>query len=96
MTKAQLTQIIREELKASKVKKKSLQEIDMNIVGPAAGVILPGVVAAFAAIKGTLKSAKEKLKGQTNPDTGKPYTDKEIKTLALGALVNKMKEYGGD
>ena len=94
MTKAQLTQIIREELKAVKDKKKEkkLDEISVGgvdltpfipLIGP-----LAGVIAGYLAIS----SNKESIKKQLGPNA----TDKEIKAAAAKALVDKMqKDYGG-
>jgi hypothetical protein len=98
LTKSQLAEIIREELAAMKGEKKEkkspLNEINWDILGPALGVTLPGMAAAFAAIKSSLSAAKKQLQGQTNPKTGKPYTDEEIKAGVMRGLVDKMQEFG--
>lgn len=100
LTKSQLAEIIREELKQMKGEKKEkkspLNEINWDILGPALGVTLPGMAAAFAAIKSSVSAAKKELQGKTNPKTGKPYTDEEIKGGVLRGLVGKMQQFGGD
>ena len=94
MTKAQLTQIIREELKAVKDKKKEkkLDEISvggvdltpyMPLIGP-----LAGAIAGWLAIRAN----KDYVKKQLPPNA----TDKEIKAAAAAALAKEMQtKYGG-
>ena len=100
MTKSQLAEVIREELASMKEKKEEkkspLNEINWDILGPALGVTLPGITAALVAVKSSVSAAKKQLQGKTNPETGKPYTDEEIKAGVLRGLVNKMQEFGGD
>lgn len=94
MTRAQLTQIIREELKAAKGKKteKKLDEISiggvdlapfMPLIGP-----LAGAIAGWLAIKAN----KDYVKQQLGPDA----TEEEVKAAAAKALAQEMqKRYGG-
>jgi len=99
ITKEQLAEIIREELAAVKetkqTKKESLNEIDWNVIGPALGVSLPGIAAAFAAIKANLKATKAALAKEAgvNPDE---ISDEQAEKAAAAALAGVMqKKYGG-
>jgi len=99
LTKEQLIKIIREELGSTnktEKKKSSLNEINWDILGPALGVTLPGMAAAFAAIKSSVSAAKKQLQDQINPETGQPYTDDEIKAGVMRGLVDKMQSFGGE
>ena len=99
LTKSQLAEIIREELaamKQPKEKKEKLDEINWDIIGPALGVTLPGITAGIALMKSSVSAAKKQLQGKINPETGKPYTDKEIKDGVARSLVQKMQQYGGE
>ena len=97
LTKSQLAEIIREELASMKGKKKQkLDEINWDIIGPALGVTLPAATAAIAIMKSNISYAKKQLQGKTNPETGKPWTDKEIKDGVARALTQQMQKYGGE
>jgi hypothetical protein len=98
LTKSQLAEIIREELASMKQpkKKEQLDEINWDIIGPALGITLPAIGGAIAIFKSTFSQAKKQLQGKINPDTGKPWTDKEIKAGVNRALVQKMQQYGGE
>ncbi len=99
ITKEQLAEIIREELAAVKetkqTEKESLNEIDWNVIGPALGVSLPGIAAAFAAIKANIKATKAALAKEAgvNPDE---ISDEQAEKAAAAALAGVMqKKYGG-
>ena len=97
LTKSQLAEIIREELASMKGKKKEkLDEINWDIIGPALGVTLPAATAAIAIMKSNISYAKKQLQGKNNPETGKPWTDKEIKDGVARALTQQMQKYGGE
>ena len=98
LTKSQLAEIIREELASMKKskKKEKLDEINWDVIGPALGVTLPAATAAIAIMKSNINYAKKQLQGKNNPETGKPYTDKEIKDGVARALTQQMQKYGGD
>lgn len=97
LTKSQLAEIIREELatmKKGKKKKSPLNEVNWDILGPALGVSIPGIAAAWAAISSSVSAAKKALMGKINPETGEPYTEEEIKAGVMRSLVDKMQEFG--
>jgi hypothetical protein len=96
LTRSQLAEIIREELTSMKQPKEKLDEVNWDIIGPALGVTLPGITAAIALMKSNFSAAKKALQGKTNPDTGKPWTDKEIKAGVNRALSQKMQQFGGE
>ena len=97
LTRSQLAEIIREELttmKKEKKKKAPLNEINWDIIGPALGVTVPGIAAAWAANTSSVSQAKKALMGKINPETGEPYTEEEIKAGVMRSLVDKMQEFG--
>jgi len=96
LTRSQLAEIIREELATMKQprKKEKLDEINWDIIGPALGVTLPGIAAATAIFKSSFSAAKKALQGKTNPETGQPWTDEEIKKGVQRSLVQQMQKYG--
>ena len=98
LTKSQLAEIIREELASMKQpkKKKKIEEISMDIVGPALGVTLPALGAAAAALGGNLPSVKKQLAAKKGVSPEEISTMEAIKALAT-ALAGKMqKDYGGE
>ena len=71
-----------------------LKEIDMNIVGPALGVTLPGIVAAWLMIKSNFNSVRDQLAKAKNVDP-KSISDKEVKQATAQALKASMDKTTG-
>jgi hypothetical protein len=95
LTKSQLAEIIREELASMKGKKKEkLDEISMDIVGPALGVILPGAIAAWAAVKSNISFAKKAL-AQQKGIKPEEISDEEAKKFGAGEIRKYMQQKHG-
>jgi hypothetical protein len=96
LTRSQLAEIIREELASMKGKKK--QKLDenemMNIIGPALGVIIPGAVAAWAAIKSNISFAKKQLAKQKGVEESE-ISDEEAKKFGAAQIRKSMEDKYG-
>ena len=94
LTKSQLAEIIREEMAKMKGSKKDLNESElMNIVGPALGVTLPGLVAAWLAVKSNMSYAKKKLAKEKGVGENE-ISDEEAKKAATAGIKAAMEKYG--
>jgi len=69
----------------------NLKEIDMNIVGPALGVTLPGIVAAWLMIKSNFNSVRDQLAKQkgVKPEEVSKEEVKQATAQALKASMDK-------
>ena len=98
LTKSQLAEIIREELVSMKEpkKEKKIEEINMDILGPALGVTIPALAGVVAALGSNLPSVKQQLAKKKGISPEKVSNMEAIKAIA-SALAGKMqKDYGGE
>jgi hypothetical protein len=97
LTKSQLAKIIREELSSmKKSKKKELDEVNMDILGPALGVTVPALSVVAASLGANIPSVKNQLAMKKGISPEEVSTMDAIKAIASTLAGKMQKEYGGE